>query len=175
MALCLVTGSYMKPEDTAESTPIVKPKINLPPEMEARKWQKGQSGNPGGRPKGLVTRIKELTNGGEDIFECLVGAMKGTLPAREGETKGESVKAKERIQAATILAHYAFGKPVETTVQVKADEETIRNSLSLNPEMAEALARYLLQAPAPKLVEGRVIANQTSSVAIQTKDPEQGT
>lgn len=36
------------PENTRQNT---RPKAQLTPEMEARKWQPGQSGNAGGRPK----------------------------------------------------------------------------------------------------------------------------
>lgn len=48
----------LQPENTPENT-----RQTLPPEMEARKWQPGQSGNPGGRPK-----KKPVT----DLFEELM-------------------------------------------------------------------------------------------------------
>ena len=44
----------VQPENTPEN------KRCLTPEMEARKWQPGQSGNPGGRPKKkVITEIYE--------------------------------------------------------------------------------------------------------------------
>lgn len=39
------------PENTQQN----KRKPKLTPEMEARKWKKGESGNPGGRPRKLLT------------------------------------------------------------------------------------------------------------------------
>lgn len=56
----------------------------LTPEMEASKWQKGQSGNPGGRPKDTLTPLlRELLNTNDEaekrvIVKALLGAAKLT-------------------------------------------------------------------------------------------------
>jgi hypothetical protein len=42
----------------------------------------GQSGNPGGRPKGLAHLCRELTDNGEEIVRFMVDVMKGRRPAR---------------------------------------------------------------------------------------------
>jgi len=43
-------------QNTAPNTP--KKKRPLPAELVARMWKPGQSGNPGGRPKRLTTRLE---------------------------------------------------------------------------------------------------------------------
>lgn len=40
-------------------------------------WLPGQSGNPGGRPKGLTTFIREQTKDGQEIAEFLLSVMRG--------------------------------------------------------------------------------------------------
>lgn len=69
-----------------------------------RPFPKGQSGNPAGRPKGaaaLAQRIRRETKNGAILVDYLLDAVQ------------HSKSGKERIDAATLLLAYGFGKPVQ--------------------------------------------------------------
>ena len=63
----------------------------------------GQSGNPGGRPKGLARRVRELVgDNGAVIADFMLGVM---LDDRE--------RTRDRLDAARFLADRGWGKPVQ--------------------------------------------------------------
>lgn len=62
-------------------------------------WRKGQSGNPGGRPKGLSRYIREQTREGEELAEFVLSIFRTSKSGRE------------RMEAASWLADRGFGKP----------------------------------------------------------------
>jgi hypothetical protein len=64
-------------------------------------WAKGQSGNPGGRPRELAGIQKLARENGSLAIETLV----------EVATKGKSEAA--RVSAATALLDRGFGKPAQ--------------------------------------------------------------
>jgi hypothetical protein len=73
-------------------------------------FTKGQSGNPGGRPKGIARLTRELFGGelDETIVQFWAGVMAGgTLP------DGRKPTVKESLEASKLLANYGWGKPAE--------------------------------------------------------------
>jgi hypothetical protein len=80
-------------------------------------WKPGESGNPGGRPKGFAARIKELT-GGDDyprIAEAFAVIAFGTAGQRR-QFFGEPLKvtARDRIAALIELRDSGPGRPTQT-------------------------------------------------------------
>jgi hypothetical protein len=91
-----------------------------------RPFEKGISGNPGGRKKGLAGRVRETI--GED-GESLVGfwgaVLSGELrtvrtvldakgePTGKTETTYEKVSVSDRLAVSKILAERGWGKPAE--------------------------------------------------------------
>ena len=62
----------------------------------------GASGNPGGRPKGLARRVREIVgNDGEPIARYLLEVM-----------QDDRQRTRDRLEAARLLADRGWGKPV---------------------------------------------------------------
>lgn len=80
---------------------------NKPVARPAHLWKKGQSGNPGGRPKGLEKRVRELVDF-DKITLALQDIALGKLPP--GITGETTVKIKDRIEASKVLYDRGFGK-----------------------------------------------------------------
>jgi hypothetical protein len=76
-----------------------------------RPFKPGQSGNPGGRPKSLANRVRELVgDDGEQLARFMLDIL-----------NDEAVPRKERIDAATWLADRGWGRPT-TTIATEAAE-----------------------------------------------------
>jgi len=76
------------------------------------KWQKGQSGNPAGRPKehNEVRRyIFEKTNFGKDLVDFML-----KVAYDKDEKKHGGWAAKERMVAIKWLSDYSLGRPAES-------------------------------------------------------------
>ena len=83
------------------------------------KFKPGQSGNPGGRPKGIERRVRELL---KDDWDAIIMAMAdialGKLPP--GITGETTVKIRDRVDAAKLVLDRGWGK-ARTVVDVNAD------------------------------------------------------
>ncbi len=69
----------------------------------------GQSGNPGGRPKGLAANIREATSNGEEIIDLLTAVMRGD------KINGKLPRLDHRIEACRLLLDRGWGRPVQAT------------------------------------------------------------
>lgn len=99
-------------------------------------FQPGNRANPGGRPKGLASRIRTLTNEGEDILKFLVGVLSNEIKST----------TKDRLQAAQILLDRGYGKAVETSVQVQLDAKSGESTAAIEDladAQLESMARQL--------------------------------
>src|SRR3989304_9341963 len=77
-------------------------------------WRKGQSGNPGGQPKGLLTLIRSETKDGKEIAAYMLRVLRGQ---REG------AKASDEIEAVKWLADRGWGRPAQTIEPIGAGQQ----------------------------------------------------
>ena len=103
-----------------------------------RPFPPGVSGNPGGRPKGLASRIREITNEGNDLVDFVVSVFKG-------EHGGGP---KLRMEAATWLADRGFGRPAQAV-----DLRATVGGLEGGPVTTETTARELVLARLDAIAE----------------------
>jgi hypothetical protein len=89
------------------------------PRSIGRPFAKGVSGNPGGRPKGLVRKIREETRDGDEMVEYMLRVA-----------RDETEPSKARIDAYTWLADRGFGKPTKTEVRFSGDGGVTVNELA---------------------------------------------
>jgi hypothetical protein len=81
---------------------------NSVPATVGRPWQRGQSGNPGGRPPGLARLAREATADGVDVVGFFVLVSRGEKPTGWPDT--EKLTAEHMIRANEWLADRGFGK-----------------------------------------------------------------
>lgn len=86
-----------EPESTEQSQ-ITAPEA--PKRIVGKPWVKGQSGNPAGRPRGLIKAIRRLTKDGVILATYLVQVLQDV-----------GLDHKYRLEAARLLAERGFAKP----------------------------------------------------------------
>jgi hypothetical protein len=74
-------------------------------------FRPGQSGNPGGRPKGLAKLARAAVGDGQDLIDFYLAVFNGDTKA----LRTRKITLRDRIQAAEWLAERGWGKapPVE--------------------------------------------------------------
>lgn len=86
-------------------------------------FKKGKTGNPGGRPKGFASMIRENTKNGKEIAMFMLKIMRGEMVCdREPDVR-------DSIKAAEWLADRGFGKSTET-VKIEGELSTTQFSPS---------------------------------------------
>lgn len=102
-------------------------------QLKPHQFKKGQSGNPGGRPKGIFSVTRRAQEAGEEAVEFLLSVMRNA----EEETK-------DRIAAARDILDRGFGKPKQQTELTGGDgveiniviSEKIKNAVTGNTSPA---------------------------------------
>jgi hypothetical protein len=127
------------------------------PELVPHRFEKGVSGNPNGRPRGIVAVAKALTHDGADLSRFMWRIYRGKslgdkevvrVVVKPDGTKEEiRLKVKvyptvdQRMEAATWLAERGWGKPRQTHELVSKRITVFRQSdgtpLALQPAQEE--------------------------------------
>ena len=139
-------GSSVRKPETPEAR--AKRLANLKP------FKKGQSGNPKGLPKGYWTKAREAAEKA-DVFGYLVRNVLGENPRATEDV---------RLRSAIELANRAWGKPLDTQIQLRIGEGGDGGTAQLGTAL-ESLARVLTgqREPAGELIEGELV---TESVTV---------
>lgn len=82
--------------------------------MAGHKWQKGHSGNPGGRPRvpdELKKSCQRLAKRGLKVLEEIINST--TTYDAAGKRLRIGAKDSDRIAAVKLVLEYGYGKPVQ--------------------------------------------------------------
>jgi len=124
----------------SEQTPIKVPENRLHNTGRTH-FKPGQSGNPGGRPKGLASLIREETEDGKELVRIAWEIAQGTLIIEETyydkdgnkHTVDREPSHRDRMAAVEWLANRGWGKPVETHEFSGVEREIVLVPMTINP------------------------------------------
>lgn len=106
---------------------------------------KGQSGNPGGRARGLERRVRELLKGDIDAMTLAMRDIALGTPPAEGPLASVAIKTRDRIEAYKVLTDRGWGKPKQIVdmnhgAQPLLTEDQAKILADLTEEQLEGLA-----------------------------------
>lgn len=119
-------------------------------------WKKGQSGNPGGRPKGLAHRVREMTRDGADLLELLAGIASGSIKATP----------RDRIDATKTLLERGWGRAPEVSVSLTANASSEQLE-ALADGALEELARALSGPSSPHALPAETVDRTVSEAEFE--------
>ncbi|MDE2106219.1 MAG: hypothetical protein KGL39_53865 [Patescibacteria group bacterium] len=108
------------------------------------RFGEGQKGNPGGRPKGFGSLIRDLTDDGAELTGIALNIARGKMSIQQtsfvtGDTFDVVPNFKERMEAIKWLSDRGWGKPTETVEHRNAQQEIEKLT---DAELAEQLERH---------------------------------
>lgn len=130
------------------------------------RFAKGVTGNPGGRPKGLASYVREQTRNGEDLADFVLMVFHGE------NIDGHRPSTAMRMEAATWLSDRAFGRPVQGILHADVMSQPWKMFDDWSTEDLKELVRQGREARA--LGEAKVIEGESHPVGFLKSDSDAG-
>ncbi len=148
----------------------------MPNAQNLRPFRPGQSGNPGGRPKSLLTGIRQhVGHDGEKLVEAWATIAFGTATAiRKQFGRVTKVTTRDRLMAMKELADRGWGRPlVAVTMEVVPEGRPLRH-VSDEALKAQLFDRFT-DADVRKLVAARKAEAKSGRQLSTSRIPDRAT